>query len=260
MVVTIDADLQDPPETIGSMIEEIEAGADIVHAQRRRREGETWGKLAAARLFYRLMRCFSGTPIIPNCGDFRALTRPVVEVLISFRALHLFHRGRVAQLGFRQSVISYDRDRRHAGKTKYPFLKMVNLAIDAILGFSAIPIRVISWTSIILWSISLIYVGKALIERFVFHVTVPGWTSIVILQFFFTGLILFCTAIVGSYVGRLFLQSQQPLLYWLRDTKNFDPSFVDHRGRSVREVELSRRAVTRNRRQTADPFPRAPPT
>jgi polyisoprenyl-phosphate glycosyltransferase len=239
VIVSIDADLQDPPELILKMLKKIEEGFDIVHAQRRHRKGETRFKLLTAWLFYRLMRLFSNTAIIENCGDFRAFTQSVKATLSAFRAPHRFLRGTFVQLGFQQCVIQYDRDARYGGQTNYPFIKMLNLSIDALLGFSAAPIRIISFMSILLWTISLVYLIKSLIYHFIFKLTVPGWTSIVVLLFFFTGLILFSIAIIGSYVGRIFIQGQNQPLYWLCDARNLDPDQVLEHSGKLHEVRLS---------------------
>lgn len=243
MIVTIDADLQDPPELVDEMLKKVESGYDVVHAQRNRRTGETWFKLASAKIFYRLLDWFSNTPIIEDCGDFRAFTRPVQETLTAFRTPHRFLRGTFSQLGFSQCVIRYDRDTRFAGRTKYSLIKMINLSIDAILGFSTAPVRIIPWFSIFLWVVSLLYLIKSLIHHFIFKSTVPGWTSIIALMFFFTGLILFCIAIIASYVGRIFIQGQNPPLYWLFDTRNVDLEHICKRSDDLREVKLSQRII-----------------
>ncbi|MBW2409963.1 MAG: DUF2975 domain-containing protein, partial [Deltaproteobacteria bacterium] len=116
---------------------------------------------------------------------------------------------------------------------------MLNLSIDALLGFSAAPIRIISLISICLWAISLIYLIKSLIYHFIFKLTVPGWTSLIVLMFFFAGLILFSIAIIGSYVGRIFQQGQNLPLYWLSDARNLDPDQVLERSGKLHEVRLS---------------------
>ena len=244
MIVSIDADLQDPPEVIPEMLEKIEAGCDVVHAQRRRRPGEKWFKLFSARIFYRLMRWFSRMPIIENCGDFRAFSPQVLEVVYAFRSHHRFLRGIFVQVGFRQCVIQYNRDVRYAGQTKYSLFKMINLSIDALLGFSAMPIRVISLLSIFLWGVSLLYLAKSLIEHFILKITVPGWTSIIVLMTFFTGLILFSIAIIGSYVGRIYLQGQNPPLYWLSDARNIDMDRINKQAAELPEVKRSQRILS----------------
>ena len=127
VIVTIDADLQDPPELIPEMLNLINQGNDIVHAQRKNRKGETWFKLTSAQLFYTFFKFISNTEIIDNCGDFRAFTKAVQYVITSFRTPYKFYRATFVQLGFRQTIIQYDRDVRYAGKTKYPFFKMLKI-------------------------------------------------------------------------------------------------------------------------------------
>jgi len=243
VIVTIDADLQHPPETIHALLAKIEEGFDIVHAQRKYRQGDTWFKRLSAKLYYRLMRRFSGIMLVENCGDFRAFSRPVLEAVKSFRMPHRFLRGIFVEIGFRQVVIPYESERRFAGKSKYTFFKMLNLAIDGALGFSAAPIRIITWLSVLLWSISLMHLVKSLIEHLILKITVPGWTSIIVLLFFFTGLILFSIAIIGSYVGRIFVQGQNIPLYWLCDVRNIRLEQNDKQSNEIREVLISQRII-----------------
>ena len=240
MIVTIDADLQDPPELILNFIDEIEAGFDIVHARRNQRKGESIFKVLTAKIFYRVLRWFANTPIIENCGDFRAFTRPVLEAVNAFRSTHRFLRGIFVQVGFRQCIIDYDRDPRYAGKTKFTFIKMFKLSIDALLGFTDMPIRIITAISLILWVFSLGFLLKSLVEHFILEVTVPGWTSLVLLTTFFTGLTLFSVAIIGSYVGRIFIQGQNPPMYWISDTRNLELDGLENHSAELPEIVLSK--------------------
>ncbi len=220
--VIIDSDLQDPPELIGEMVQKMRDGYDVVHAQRRTRAGEGWFKLFSAWLFYRLMSRFISPEMVDNCGDFRAFTKPVLDVVRQFRERHRYMRGIFSTIGFRQCVITYDRDKRYAGETKYPFTKMVKLAINAVLSFSSHPIKLITWCSYLFAGLSVIYLGNALVDHYIRRITVPGWTSIIFLQFFFTGIILFSLGIIGSYIGRIFEQSQNRPLYWVRKSRNLE--------------------------------------
>ncbi len=245
IIVSIDADLQDPPELVREMVEKIREGYDVVHAQRRNRSGEKWFKLFTAQIFYKLLCWFSNTDIIENCGDFRACTRSVMEAIYAFRSHHPFLRGIFAQVGFRQVKIQYNRDPRYAGVTKYHLYKMINLSINALLGFSDMPIRVITVLSIFLWATSLIYLIKSLVEHFILKITVPGWTSLIVLTTFFTGLILFSIAIVGSYVGRIFIQGQNPPLYWLSDARNLDMKRMKQRAAHLIEISIAQRTLAK---------------
>jgi polyisoprenyl-phosphate glycosyltransferase len=222
MVVIIDADLQDPPEIVEQMLEQIEDGYDMIHAQRRKRSGETMFKLLSARIFYKLMRWLVSDELIENSGDFRAFTRPVLNASRGFREPHRFLRGLFATIGFRQHTLQYDRDPRFAGKTKYPFYKMVKLAINAIVSFSSTPIRIITWMALGVWGASLIYLLRALYGHFVLDQTQPGWASIIFLLSVYTGILLFSQAILGAYISRIFEQGQNRPLYWLSDLRNID--------------------------------------
>lgn len=236
--VIMDADLQDPPEVVPRMIELIEQGFDVVHAQRRTRAGETALKLATARLFYRAISRLSSATIVEDSGDFRAITRPVVQAARAFREPHRFLRGIFADIGFRQCVLRYDREERFAGSTKYPLRKMVRLAADATLSFSSAPIRAILWCALGLWAMSLVYLGWNLVLLWQGR-TVPGWASIVLLMTVFTGLILASIAVVGLYVGRIFEQGQARPLYWLEEARNIDASEAAPSGPAERAVSAA---------------------
>lgn len=223
LVVILDADLQDPPEVVSTMIEKADEGFDVIHAQRRQRTGETWFKLFTAAIFYRMMKYLATRAWIADCGDFRALSRRAVDALRRYREPHRFMRGLALELGFRQCIITYDRAARAAGETKYPLRKMVALALDAALGFSTVPIRAIIWLSLLLWCVSLPYLGWALYGKLVLHRTVQGWTSIVMLIVFFAGVQLFCLGVIGLYVARIFEQGQRRPLYTVMETRNLPP-------------------------------------
>jgi len=223
LVVVLDADLQDPPEVVTEMIRQADEGFDVIHAQRRQREGETLFKRLTAALFYRLMQRLTTRAWLADVGDFRGLSRRAVIALRRYREPHRFIRGLAMDLGFRQCVIQYDRAARAAGETKYPLRKMVVLALDAALSFSTVPIRAIIWLSLLLWCVSLPYLGWGLYAKLALHKTVQGWTSIIMLIVFFAGLQLFCLGIIGLYVARIFEQGQRRPLYNIMETRNLTP-------------------------------------
>ncbi len=239
VVVVIDSDLQDPPELLEEMLHHLRAGYDIVHAQRRRRVGDSWFKRATAKLFYKMMTWLATEALVENSGDFRAFTRPVLEASRGFREPHRFLRGLFATIGFKQHVIPYDREPRFGGKTKYPLFKMLKLAITAIISFSSTPIRVITWLAFILWGGSLVYLTRALYAHFILDQTQPGWTSIIFLLSVYTGILLFCQGILGAYISRIFEQGQNRPLYWLSDLRNIHIDHVNRRGSHFQEVRLS---------------------
>ncbi|MDN3717481.1 glycosyltransferase family 2 protein [Vibrio breoganii] len=218
--ITIDIDLQDPPELIDKFIAKIEQGFDIVHAQRLTRKNETFFKKFSAKVFYRFLSITSTAELIEDCGDFRAFTKIVRESIIKYREKHKYLRGIFATIGFSQSIIKYERDGRHSGQTKYNLKKMLSLASDATLNFSRFPIKLMFIVSTLMWSLSLLYLAKAMISKFMFDTTVDGWTSIIFFQVFFSGVLLFFIALIGSYVGRIYEQGQARPDYIVHYTKN----------------------------------------
>jgi dolichol-phosphate mannosyltransferase len=243
VVVVIDSDLQDPPELIEKMLRHLEAGYDIVHAQRSHRNGDSWFKKATAKLFYKLMSWLATDELIENSGDFRAFTRPVLEASRGFREPHRFLRGLFATIGFKQHVIQYDREQRFGGKTKYPLFKMLKLAFTAIISFSSTPIRVITWLAFILWGGSLVYLSRALYAHFVLDQTQPGWTSIIFLLSVYTGILLFCQGILGAYISRIFEQGQNRPLYWLSDLRNIHIDQVTSQRSRFLEMRISEKIL-----------------
>ena len=223
--ITIDIDLQDPPELLDQFLEKVDKGYEIVHAQRKSRSNESAVKLTTAKLFYRFMKLTSKINLIEDCGDFRAFTKPIRQTVVKFNEKHKYLRGIFAMLGYNQAVIRYDRCGRYSGKTKYSLTKMINLASDAILNFSGFPIRLMFIVSTMMWSLGLLYMVKALFSKFVFGTTIQGWTSIIFFQVFFSGILLFFVALIGSYVGRIYEQGQARPQYWIRYTRNCDQDY-----------------------------------
>jgi len=225
--ITIDIDLQDPPELIDQFVEKIDQGFEIVHAQRLSRSDETAFKLISAKLFYRFLSLTSSADLIDDCGDYRAFTKPVREAISGYKEKHKYLRGIFAIVGFNQTIVQYERDGRFSGETKYSLAKMIALASDAMLNFSRFPIQLMFVISTLMWSLGLLYLSKALISKFVFGTTVDGWTSIIFFQVFFSGILLFFIALIGSYVGRIFEQGQGRPEYIVRYTRNVKQSHED---------------------------------
>lgn len=175
-VLLIDADLQDPPEALPEMMEIMDNGNDVVYGQRLARKGETWFKLATAHCFYRILAAVSPVPIPHDTGDFRLMTRRVVDILNEMPERHRFLRGMVSWIGGRQAPYLYERQSRFAGKTGYPFKKMLRFAFDAITSFSIVPLRLATWlgvaTSLLAFT-TLLYAMYAKLSG----QSVPGWTS-----------------------------------------------------------------------------------
>ncbi len=212
-ILTIDADLQDPPELLGEMWQLMDRSeADVVYGLRRQREGETMLKRGTAALFYRLMRRVGYADMPVDAGDFRLMTRRVLDILNSMPEQHRFIRGMVSWIGLRQVPLTYDRAARHSGTSNYPLAKMMGLAFDALTSFSIMPLRLASYLGLLLGCLSLLMLGYTLGSWALGHV-VEGWTSLltVVLILGSTQLILF--GLLGEYVGRLYLETKRRPLF-----------------------------------------------
>jgi dolichol-phosphate mannosyltransferase len=211
-ILTIDADLQDPPELLGDMMRLMDQGYDVVWGQRVKRHGETAFKKASAALFYRLLRHLTAVPIPPDSGDFRLMSRRVVDVLVAMPERHRFVRGMVSWTGFRQGFLTYERQERHAGITKYPLGKMGRLAVDAITSFSTEPLRLASYLGTlgaVLGFVLLLYV----LISWISGDAISGWASVMTAIIILGSMQLTLLGILGEYLGRLFIESKQRPLY-----------------------------------------------
>ncbi|MGB9181041.1 MAG: glycosyltransferase family 2 protein [Pyrinomonadaceae bacterium] len=223
-VVLIDADLQDPPEVIAEMVARWRDGYDVVYGARAERTGETRFKLWTAKLFYRLMNRLSHIELPLDVGDFRLMDRKVVDSLLAMPERDRFLRGMVAWVGFRQIAVFYKRAPRHAGASKYPFLKMLRFATDAVLSFSFTPLRLAIWTGFgaIVFAVAGILYAIAL--RFFFDPShwVRGWASIFVAVLFMGGVQLISLGIIGEYIGRIYGEVKQRPLYFVQEELGFE--------------------------------------
>ena len=215
-VLTIDADLQDPPELIEQMMQVMDNGYDVVYGQRVAREGETVFKRATASVFYRVLRRMSDTPLATDTGDFRLMTRRVRDAIVSMPEGGRYLRGMIAWVGFRQSALSYVRAARGAGTTKFSLGRMIGFSLDAVTGFSVVPLRLALIGGAMTLVLSALYGVYSVYVHFTAR-TVPGWTSLVLLIVFTTSVQLIGLGIIGEYVGRLFLEQKQRPLFLVRD-------------------------------------------
>ncbi len=212
-VVLIDADLQDPPELIPDMLRHWQDGIDVVYAVRRMRRGESWWKRLTARIFYRLLSSVSSVPIPHDTGDFRLIDRRVVDVIAAMPERDRFLRGMIAWVGFRQLALPYDRDRRFAGSSKYPLRRMIALAVDGVLSFSARPLRLATWMGLLVSCLAMYGVLYALCVRLFTHTWVSGWAFLAICVLFLGGVQLACLGIMGEYLGRVYAEVKRRPLY-----------------------------------------------
>jgi polyisoprenyl-phosphate glycosyltransferase len=222
-VVIIDADLQDPPETILSFFRKWEEGFDVAYGVRTEREGETAFKLWTAKLFYRCITRLSDTKIPLDTGDFRLMDRRVVEVLLGMPERDRFVRGMVSWLGFSQVAVPYRRESRVAGVTKFSFFKMLRFAMDGIFSFSIVPLRVATWTGFITSFLSILGIVLVSLEHFLgVEGLVRGWTSTMFAVLFIGGVQLICMGIIGEYIGRIYGEAKHRPLYVVRETLGFE--------------------------------------
>lgn len=216
-VVIIDADLQDPPEVILEMIAKWKEGYEVVYAVRSEREGETWFKKTTASMFYRVIYKITDVKIPMDTGDFRLLDRRVVDVMNRMRERHRFLRGMSAWIGFKQIGLPYKRSARYAGVTKYPFKKMLALALNAITGFSYFPLQVATYIGFISAAISIIAIPVVIIERLTGQQAFIGQATTLIAVLFLGGVQLISLGILGEYIGRIYDEVKGRPIYITRE-------------------------------------------
>jgi len=212
-VIIMDADLQDPPEVVFDLIKQWQAGFDIVHAVRQSRQGETWFKLATASLFYRFLEKITETKIVRNAGDFRLMDRKVVNAFCQLREQHRFLRRLSCWVGFKQGCVLYERHARFAGETKYPFRKMLKLAVNAITSFSDWPLRLSFLIGSVISLVSMLTITGIIVAKIFTDFFIPGWTSVVVILTFFNGVIIMMLGLMGVYIGKIFQEIKRRPLY-----------------------------------------------
>ena len=211
--IVMDTDLQDPPRVSVEMIEVWERGVDVVYAQRRTRK-DTWFKRSTAYAFYWLLGRLASIDIPRNTGDFRLMDRRVVHEVNRYREHDRFLRGIVAHVGFRQEALLFDRDSRHAGTSGYPWKKMVAFAASGIFGFSTVPLRMISRLGYLISGLSVLLALYVLGVRVLTpEQAVPGWAFLGVGMFLLSGLQLIMMGVIGSYLGRVYVEVQDRPLY-----------------------------------------------
>ena len=216
-VVVVDTDLQDPPELIAELVSRWREGYEVVYAVRTEREGESWFKKTTAALFYRLINRITDVEIPLDAGDFRLLDRKVVTVLNRMRERHRFPRAMVAWVGFRQIGIPYKRAARVAGETKYPFRKMLRLAINAVTGFSYFPLQLATYFGFICAGLSALAIPLVILLRVSGRAELVGQATTLIAVLFLGGVQLISLGILGEYVGRLYDEAKGRPLYVLSE-------------------------------------------
>jgi polyisoprenyl-phosphate glycosyltransferase len=212
-VVSMDSDLQDPPEVIPELVAKWREGYDVVYAVRTRREGESHFKRATASLFYKTIDRMSSVAIHNQAGDFRLLSRRALDALLSMPERARFLRGMSSWIGFRQIGVGYEREARHAGSTKYPLRRMLGFASDAMTSFSTTPIRIVVGLGFVSVVICLLALAWTLYLRLFTDNTIQGWTSVIVVVLFLGGVQLLSLGIIGQYVARIFEEVKDRPLY-----------------------------------------------
>lgn len=222
-VVVIDADLQDPPEVIPEMIAKWREGYQVVYGVREKREGESWFKLATAKIFYRVLKRLTSVEIPVDTGDFRLVDRRVLDEFNRMRERSRFVRGMVSWVGFKQGAVTYVRHQRHAGETKYPFSKMLKFAVDGLLAFSQVPLKLASGLGLAASLVSFVFMVYGVVVKYVAPETViPGWSSTFSAILFLGGIQLICLGVLGEYIGRIYEEIKNRPLYIVDEEVNFN--------------------------------------
>lgn len=216
-VIPIDADLQDPPELIPEMISKWESGADVVLAVRSQRNSDTAFKRLTANLFYKTINALSEVEIPAHAGDFRLMSRQVVDALLSLPERNRFNKGLFAWLGFDTAVIHYERPHREIGESKWHYRKLWSFALDGVTSFSSLPIRVWMYVGLAFAAAAIGY-GAIMIYRalFLHNVGVPGYASLMVAVLFSSGMILTGLGVLGEYISRIYIETKQRPLFIVR--------------------------------------------
>jgi len=216
-ILVIDADLQDPPELLGAMMTLMDVEkADVVYGRRSERRGESAFKKATASVFYRLLNKLTDTKIPVDTGDFRLMSRRMLDELNRMPEQHRFIRGMVSWIGFRQVPLDYERQERFSGETKYPFKKMMRFAIDAISGFSIVPLRIATYLGFICSVLGMIFFAYTAYSYFS-GIAIQGWTTLMTVVLILGSAQLFVLGVIGEYLGRLYVQSKNRPLFIIEE-------------------------------------------
>ena len=203
VLISIDADLQDDIQVMKSMLLDHQRGIDVVYGVRKKRDSDTWFKRVTAEGFYKFIGVM-GVESVFNHADYRLMSRRALEALKEFREVNLFLRGIVPLIGFKSSIVYYDRVERFAGESKYPLSKMLALALDAITSFSSVPLRMITFIGFTVFAATLAITGWTLWIRFFSDTAVPGWASTVLPMYLLGGIQIFCIGVIGEYLGKIY--------------------------------------------------------
>lgn len=233
-VIFIDADLQDPPEVIPELIKYWEKGYDDVYAKRRSRKGETWLKKWTSKMYYRVLQKMTNVEIQKDTGDFRLLDRRCVNALKKMRESSRNSKSMFSWIGYKKKEVLYDRDPRIAGKTKWNYVRLIDLALDGITSFTTSPLKISTYIAIPTFIIFIIYFVYAIVKAIVINTPVQAYQAIILLILFFAGVNIMLFGIIGEYLGRIFKESKGRPLYFV-DEYNGKKEMNDGKEKSAKK-------------------------
>ncbi len=216
LIISMDGDMQHPPEMIPELIAKYEEGYDIVNTKRIDAASTGWFKRLTSHWYYKMLNALSDVPIEPAAADFRLMNRKAVDALNSLPEAHRFTRGLVGWMGFRQAIVPYQAAARHAGSSKYTFFKMLRFGLDGIVSFSVKPLRIAFYTGFMVSIGALLYAVYAVVQHFTGS-TVEGWTSILVSVLFIGGVTLLSLGVIGEYIARIFNEVRRRPMYFFKD-------------------------------------------
>ena len=238
--IVMDGDLQDPPEVVPELVAKWREGFDVVYAVREEREGEGWLKRKTAGWFYRLLRRLSNVDVPVDVGDFRLVDRRALDAFRAMREQSRYVRGMFSWVGFRQTGVSYKRPQRFAGEPKYSFRKSLRLAVDGIVSFSDLPLRMALVWGFLFSAASFVVGAAAIVAKIAGFFVVPGWTSVVVVVSFLGGIQLTLMGMMGLYVGRIYEEVKARPLYVIAEAYGVEP-------RTSTVAQMEREAVVGRR-------------
>jgi glycosyltransferase involved in cell wall biosynthesis len=228
-VIPIDADLEEPPELIPEMIEKWRQGYDVVFATRSARRSDSLAKRATAALFYRIFNTISEVPIASNTGDYRLMSRPVVDAVCRLPERTRFMKGLFSWVGFRQTAVTYERGKRSAGTSKWSYWKLWNFALDGLTAFSTVPLRIWTYIGTTISALAFLYAVFLFFRALLWSVDVPGYTSLMVSVLFIGGIQLITLGVLGEYLGRVYQEVKGRPLYLARAVYGLGDAKEDER-------------------------------
>ena len=221
--IVLDADGQDPPELVPAFVAKWREGYDVVYGTRSRRDGESWFKRFTAAAFYRVMNRLSNIPVPPDTGDFRLVSRRVLDALRQTRERQRFMKGLFAWVGFRQVALAYERAPRIAGRSKFSYWRLWNLALEGITSFSTLPLRMATYIGVLTALVAFGWGSWIIARTLLWGDPVQGWPSLMTVVLFLGGIQLMALGIVGEYLGRTYIEVKQRPLYLVSETVQAAP-------------------------------------